>query len=969
TSATGTFTDSPGSAGTYWYGMHVLDNAGNWGSEPTVRQVVVADSTANPCSVILDNIAIKSTSCQQSEYSGSITIAHSSTPNNPVLKINSGTLNVDTSRKRITTTATASSSLYVYNVSGLGDVKLGWGFSFDVSGNDLKKNSTALHVPGGSELLAKIAGFEAGIDTITVTSDAAELAGKLILPLLVTNTLTTGGTPIEISFSPITLSQKNGFHINGIAISAKEIAIANSPVKFKDVGISFDDNSFNIEGKVEIAKLIPSIGGRITLMNGSLQGIAVSAGGLNIPIDTSPFFLNKIGGSVDGFKYPPIVITANASFSGGPEVLSGFKFACFNDVGLKINFDSSMNVNGGAGLLCSNVWDITRNGAITAQLEAEFNWRTSTFDATGDLHFPYDIIKSKAKFSISPTDVVGTAIGSFCWPESFWLDEWCFAETSQIINKKGIGFSNRLLGEDVAFFMDWGIAKARSVKEASNHIKKGTNLRELASQAKLVAKSMALAAPATVTVPAGLEFAIIKVTWETDTTDVTLTAPGGTVISPVYAAANPTSVEYKKFDTEAWYALRKPAAGNWLVDVANAEKIGTYNISLNTMNVPPTVSIISPLTKISSSTTVDISYTASDTDSTPTIALYYSASNTSASGTKIVDSLPMPIGIDDYIWNVGVVPAGIYYVFAIIEDGVNTPVISYAPGAVEITHSDAIAAPPTFITAANGLGFDVTWSPVDGATGYNIYYTDNPGVETYPQKITLPGAKSSYYISNLKPAKTYKTAMTAFNASGHESAFSTSNIVTTANAPIPALNVSVSSIDFGTVQLGQNGTKSMELTNTGNADLIISGADFLGTNSGILSFSGGILPLTIAANQKAVLSINMNATTSGVVNTLFRISSNDPFNVTKTIAVSGAAGTDTPPDGIINPSSGKASPDIGDALAALNHVAGIATLSSAQLIHADVAPLGFDGKPFGNGVVNIADVIILLRRLVGAGNW
>ena len=47
TSASGTFTDSPGSARKYWYGMHVVDNAGNWGKEPIVRQVtvVVVDTT------------------------------------------------------------------------------------------------------------------------------------------------------------------------------------------------------------------------------------------------------------------------------------------------------------------------------------------------------------------------------------------------------------------------------------------------------------------------------------------------------------------------------------------------------------------------------------------------------------------------------------------------------------------------------------------------------------------------------------------------------------------------------------------------------------------------------------------------------------------------------------------------------------------------------------------------------------
>jgi len=46
-SSSTSFSDTP-SAGTYWYGIHVVDNAGNWGAEssPVKRTVVAADTTA-----------------------------------------------------------------------------------------------------------------------------------------------------------------------------------------------------------------------------------------------------------------------------------------------------------------------------------------------------------------------------------------------------------------------------------------------------------------------------------------------------------------------------------------------------------------------------------------------------------------------------------------------------------------------------------------------------------------------------------------------------------------------------------------------------------------------------------------------------------------------------------------------------------------------------------------------------------
>jgi uncharacterized repeat protein (TIGR02543 family) len=76
-----------------------------------------------------------------------------------------------------------------------------------------------------------------------------------------------------------------------------------------------------------------------------------------------------------------------------------------------------------------------------------------------------------------------------------------------------------------------------------------------------------------------------------------------------------------------------------------------------------------------------------------------------------------------------------------------------------------------------------------------------------------------------------------------------------------------------------------------------------------------------------------------------------------------------PHDGIINPASGKTAPDISDALAVLKHFSGIAQLNASQQIHADVAPLSAGLVPIGDSTVDLADVIIILRRTIGIGNW
>ena len=45
TQASGMFTDKPDSVGTYFYGMHVVDNAGNWNGEVGVKKVIVTANT------------------------------------------------------------------------------------------------------------------------------------------------------------------------------------------------------------------------------------------------------------------------------------------------------------------------------------------------------------------------------------------------------------------------------------------------------------------------------------------------------------------------------------------------------------------------------------------------------------------------------------------------------------------------------------------------------------------------------------------------------------------------------------------------------------------------------------------------------------------------------------------------------------------------------------------------------------
>ena len=68
-------------------------------------------------------------------------------------------------------------------------------------------------------------------------------------------------------------------------------------------------------------------------------------------------------------------------------------------------------------------------------------------------------------------------------------------------------------------------------------------------------------------------------------------------------------------------------------------------------------------------------------------------------------------------------------------------------------------------------------------------------------------------------------------------------------------------------------------------------------------------------------------------------------------------------------SVGATQPGVSDALKVLRAVVGVASLSAADQIRYDVAPLGSSGSPLGDGRIDISDALIILRRSIGIGSW
>jgi len=104
----------------------------------------------------------------------------------------------------------------------------------------------------------------------------------------------------------------------------------------------------------------------------------------------------------------------------------------------------------------------------------------------------------------------------------------------------------------------------------------------------------------------------------------------------------------------------------------------SVHVSILSQNDPPVIQWVQPN---GSNDHAYLDYTLQwvdeDPDDDATISLYYDTNDSGQDGTLIVSNLREDDPIDQYLWDVRLLPEGSYYLYAVITDGVNDPVVQY----------------------------------------------------------------------------------------------------------------------------------------------------------------------------------------------------------------------------------------------------------------------------------------------------
>jgi len=111
---------------------------------------------------------------------------------------------------------------------------------------------------------------------------------------------------------------------------------------------------------------------------------------------------------------------------------------------------------------------------------------------------------------------------------------------------------------------------------------------------------------------------------------------------------------------------------------------------LPTANIAPQINIIRP-SGISdfANETYTIQWRDYEPDDKATISFFYDTDNSGEDGILIVNNLTEQGRTGTYSWDTSSIPAGDYYIYAVIDDGVNAPVVDYSVGMVTIFRSDS----------------------------------------------------------------------------------------------------------------------------------------------------------------------------------------------------------------------------------------------------------------------------------------
>ncbi|MCA1667626.1 MAG: IPT/TIG domain-containing protein, partial [Thermomicrobia bacterium] len=278
---------------------------------------------------------------------------------------------------------------------------------------------------------------------------------------------------------------------------------------------------------------------------------------------------------------------------------------------------------------------------------------------------------------------------------------------------------------------------------------------------------------------------IVALGRDSGTPSLTLTDPTNRVIT---ATTSDPAISYTTTATQTIFTIAHPPTGNWTVTVGNLS--GGEHYLLDVVGAPLAAAITQPPTLTANGSGVaprasGAAYTITTQVSGAigsTYALYYDTDTSGADGTPIATGIP--ITQMQVNWDTSTVPNGTYYIYAVLDDPTNAPVVAYNATPITINDSTPPPVPTNLQVSTSGSDGLVTWQPSSARdiAGYHITYQQPNGGQTFVTDVPS-GQQGSYTQHGLYLNGTWQIAISAYDLNSNESAPSS-----TVAAPISAVS-------------------------------------------------------------------------------------------------------------------------------------------------------------------------------------
>ncbi len=167
--------------------------------------------------------------------------------------------------------------------------------------------------------------------------------------------------------------------------------------------------------------------------------------------------------------------------------------------------------------------------------------------------------------------------------------------------------------------------------------------------------------------------------------------------------------------------------------------------------------------------------------------------------------------------------------------------------------------------------------------GLTVSLASNNSAVGVPATVTVAaGATSASFTANISSVSTTQTATLTASVGGISESFALQ--LDAAVVAMPALSVSTTSLDFGSVGVNTTAFQSLTLSSTGTAPVTVSTVGVLGKG---FSASGGGFPVTLNPGQTTTLSVQFEPTIAGTATGSLIFASNSSTGSSTFVSLSG----------------------------------------------------------------------------------